>query len=72
MTDRVEACVYPERKSCRGCNYSYKPSLFDGGCRLAYEGGGAKSHGETQTETAAQPDAKNRELDKGAIRAENP
>lgn len=39
-TDRVEECVYPESVSCRGCSYSYRPDLYDGGCKLHYEQGG--------------------------------
>lgn len=27
-------CVYPERKNCRDCEYSYAPFLSDGGCKL--------------------------------------
>lgn len=37
MIDRVAECVHPEAGSCRGCNWSYEPSLFDGGCKLHYE-----------------------------------
>lgn len=40
MTDRVAECIYPERKSCRGCSQSYNPARYDGGCMLHYEGGG--------------------------------
>lgn len=36
-TDRVSACVYPDRYGCRGCEHSYRPDLFDGGCRLAFD-----------------------------------
>lgn len=36
-TDRVDECVYPGRTSCRGCSYSYRPDLYDGGCRLCNE-----------------------------------
>ena len=35
--DRVEECVYPGNVSCRGCSHSYRPDLYDGGCRLHYE-----------------------------------
>lgn len=34
---RVPECVYPGYVSCRGCEHSYRPDLFDGGCRLHYE-----------------------------------
>lgn len=37
-TDKVPGCVYPDSVSCRGCSYSYRPDLFDGGCKLYYEG----------------------------------
>lgn len=68
---KVAECIYPDRP-CRGCSQSYNPSLYDGGCMLHYEGGGAKSQGETQTETAAQPRTNYRKIDKGGYRAENP
>lgn len=35
--DRVSSCVYPDRYGCRGCEYSYRPDLSDGGCRLYFE-----------------------------------
>lgn len=41
MIERVQECICPERKSCRGCSYSYNPALYDGGCKLYYEGVGA-------------------------------
>ena len=34
---RVEECIFPENVSCRGCSHSYRPDLYDGGCRLHYE-----------------------------------
>lgn len=36
-------CIHPERegKTCRGCEESFEPALFDGGCRLSGKGGGA-------------------------------
>ena len=37
MYTRVDECIYPEKMSCRGCPYSYDPTLFDGGCKLHYE-----------------------------------
>ena len=40
-TDRVEECVFPENVSCRGCSHSYRPDLYDGGCKLHFEKGGA-------------------------------
>lgn len=36
-TDRVPECVFPDRYGCRGYEYSYRPDLFDGGCKLYYE-----------------------------------
>ena len=35
--DRVDECVYPGNVSCRGCSYSYRPDLYDGGCKLYFE-----------------------------------
>lgn len=29
--NKIPQCVNPERP-CRGCNYSYNPKLYDGGC----------------------------------------
>lgn len=72
MTDRVAECIYPERKSCRGCSQSYNPARYDGGCMLHYEGGGAKSLEALELETADQPRTNYRKLDKGGYRAENP
>lgn len=43
-SNRVEECVYPANVSCRGCSYSYRPDLYDGGCKLHYEAR-AKLHG---------------------------
>ncbi len=37
MTERVKECIYPEKDTCRDCEQSYDPSLFDGGCMLHYE-----------------------------------
>lgn len=65
MTDRVAECIYPERKSCRGCSQSLNPARYDGGCMLYYGRGRAVSLPESGTETAAQTDTKNRELDRG-------
>ena len=36
-SDRVDECVHPDYVSCRGCEHSYRPDLFDGGCKLYYE-----------------------------------
>ena len=35
-----DACIDPHRANCRGCDYNFIPSLFDGGCTkgTAYEG----------------------------------
>ena len=30
----VKECVHPESVSCRGCEHSFRPDLYDGGCRL--------------------------------------
>ncbi len=27
-------CLHPEKESCRGCEFSFDPSLFDPGCTL--------------------------------------
>lgn len=72
MKDRVAACIYPDSTSCRGCSYSFNPALFDGGCMLHYEGGGAKSLEALELETAAQPRTNYHKLDRGGYRAENP
>lgn len=29
-------CKYPSRTNCLGCEYSYAPDLFDGGCLAGY------------------------------------
>lgn len=66
MIAKVRECIYPESVNCRGCSHSYNPALYDGGCKLHYEtGGGAKSLEAQKLETAAQPDTKNRKIDKG-------
>lgn len=41
----VDECVDPYRPNCRGCDYSFDPSLFDGGCTRGtkYEGKHCKS-----------------------------
>jgi hypothetical protein len=65
MTDRVAECIYPERKSCRGCSQSYNPARYDGGCMLHYEGGGAKSLEALELETAAQPNAQKEHIQTG-------
>lgn len=38
-------CIHPERegKTCRGCEESFEPALFDGGCRLSGKGGGLET-----------------------------
>lgn len=32
----VQACRFPGRRSCCGCEYSFAPDLFDGGCLAGY------------------------------------
>lgn len=39
---RVAECVFPGYVSCRGCSYSYRPDLYDGGCKLHYEANATK------------------------------
>ena len=29
-------CIDPYRANCRGCEYSFAPELFDGGCLAGY------------------------------------
>ena len=29
-------CKYPGHTSCRGCEYSFAPDLYDGGCLAGY------------------------------------
>ena len=65
MTDRVAECIYPERKSCRGCSQSYNPARYDGGCMLHYEGGGAKSLREARAETVGQLHAQKERIQTG-------
>ena len=65
MTDRVAECIYPERKSCRGCSQSYNPARYDGGCMLHYEGGGAKSLEALELETVGQPNAQKEHIQTG-------
>ena len=36
VTLKVDECIHPDRVSCRGCEHSFNPSLFDGGCKLHY------------------------------------
>lgn len=31
---KTPECVHPEKWGCRGCEHSYYPELFDGGCKL--------------------------------------
>lgn len=33
---KVKECV-KEQSNCLGCEHSYRPDLFDGGCKLYYE-----------------------------------
>lgn len=33
----VDECIHPDNVSCRGCEHSYRPDLYDGGCKLHYE-----------------------------------
>lgn len=33
---RIEECREPQNKSCRYCDYSFNPELYDGGCKLMY------------------------------------
>lgn len=40
MIEKVKECIYPESTDCRGCSHSYNPALYDGGCKLFYEGVG--------------------------------
>ena len=35
--NKVKDCVYPNKYGCRGCEHSYCPELFDGGCKLYHE-----------------------------------
>lgn len=69
MTDRVAECVHPEFISCRGCSWSYEPSLFDGGCKLHYEKntpeGAGKSPADTERKTTGQSHAEKRQFQKG-------
>ena len=65
MKDRVAACIYPDSTSCRGCSHSYNPALYDGGCMLHYEGGGAKSLEALELETVAQPHAQKEHIQTG-------
>ena len=37
QADRVCECVHPDWRSCRGCEHSFNPDRFDGGCRLYYD-----------------------------------
>lgn len=37
----VKECVYPTRGSCKGCEHSRDPALYDGGCKLHIKSGGA-------------------------------
>lgn len=32
-------CVYPERESCRNCEHSINPELYDSGCKFLFEKG---------------------------------
>lgn len=59
MKDRVAACIYPDSTSCRGCSYSFNPTLFDGGCMLQY---GAQ--GDSKSLQGAQGDSKSLQPDK--------
>ena len=70
MTDRVAECVHPEAGSCMGCNWSYEPSLFDGGCKLHYEReadgmGGLKSPPPPETDNKAERPANERKIKRG-------
>lgn len=70
MTDRVAECVHPEAGSCRCCNWSYEPSLFDGGCKLHYEReadgmGGLKSPPPPETDNEAERNANERKIKRG-------
>lgn len=62
---KVAECIYPERKSCRGCSQSYNPARYDGGCMLHYEGGGAKSLEALELETVGQPNAQKERIQTG-------
>lgn len=68
MISRVAECIYPEARNCRGCSYSYDPSLFDGGCKLHYgktpEGAG-KSPAESKAENGGELHADFSEIQKG-------
>lgn len=70
MTDRVAECARPEAESCRGCKWSYAPSLFDGGCKLHYERepdgrGGLKSPPPPETDNGAECHANGRKIKRG-------
>lgn len=43
-SDRVSQCAYPDRYGCRGCEHSFNPALFDGGCRLAFDSEYRRAH----------------------------
>jgi len=63
MIAKVKECIYPENTDCRGCSHSYNPALYDGGCKLFYEGVGAsKSLQHTRAETVEQSHAQNRKI----------
>lgn len=32
----ISKCIYPDRGSCKGCEHSIDPTLYDGGCKLMY------------------------------------
>ena len=48
----VPDCRYPGRGSCRGCEYSFAPDLFDGGCLAEY----SAAERQRIRETCALPD----------------
>lgn len=66
MTHRVEECIYPERGNCKGCEQSYNPALFDGGCMLHFKAEGDRQYPEPpQRTTEGEHRAKNRVIKRG-------
>ncbi len=49
--NKVNECVYPNRHSCRGCEHSLAPELFDGGCKLMMKN---KNGGQNMNERAKE------------------